>query len=458
MTLVLVMSAFAIDLATWYQKHHQAQVAVDAAALAAANCLANGKTVTNSSGTNCTSYTDTTDAQNVGTTIASTNLPNSNDSVTVNTTNKTVTVTATSQPQVDFAGIISMHPSVTARSVASYNLPLANYSVFVGNDTCNVTSSGVGGLQIASNGGGNAAVTGLYSDGTIQNQDNSNIANYSGGISDGQTTGGYQATATPLCGDGAGGTGPAGNDNSWLTKNTNVSAGQETAYPEQYNEPTIGSSTITGTYPNTAPTVTPGTCTFASTYFSTSVTSGMHQMRFPGIYCVVDGSGNIATSYSGSCSAPSGNTSAVDQSTGSIFVSATLQGAYEFVGPCVVGVASGANKPGLSSSIQAINTQTPLVYGTAQQGSPSTTPCLDPTTTFVNPSAITYSPDNIYLYGNNLTLTAPLYAPCGTVELSKNNDFNAFIEAANVTIDQNNFSAWNGTGPAAAPAQDGLSQ
>lgn len=457
MTLVLLMSAFAIDLATWYQKHHQAQVAADAAALAAANCLANGKTVSTPNGISCSSYTDTTAAQQVGTNIATTNLPNSNDQVTVNTTNKTVTVTATSQPQVDFAGIVAMHPTVTARSVASYNLPLANYSVFVGNPTCTVNSSGVGGLQIQSNGGGNAAVTGLYSDGTIQNNDNSNIANYSGGISDGQTTGGYQATATPLCGDGSGSTGTGGSDNYWQTKNTNVSAGEETAYPEQYNEPTLGGSTYINTYPNTTPTPTPGTCTFASTYFSTSVTSGPHQMRFPGIYCVIDSSGNIATSYSGSCSAPSGNTSSVDQSTGSIFVSSTLQGAYEFVGPCVVGVASGTKNPGITNSIQAINAQTPLIYGTAQQGSPPATPCLDPTTTFVNPSAITYQPDNVYLYGNNLTLNAPIYAPCGTVELSQNNDFNAFIEAANVTIDKNNFSAWNGTGPAAAPAQDGLS-
>lgn len=64
----LMMSAFTIDAANWYQKHHQTQLAADAASLAAANCLANA-----GAGRTCTSTTDTTDAAAVAQTIAAAN-------------------------------------------------------------------------------------------------------------------------------------------------------------------------------------------------------------------------------------------------------------------------------------------------------------------------------------------------------------------------------------------------
>ena len=41
MTVLLGVAAFGIDAATWMAKHHQAQLAADSAALAAAHCLAN---------------------------------------------------------------------------------------------------------------------------------------------------------------------------------------------------------------------------------------------------------------------------------------------------------------------------------------------------------------------------------------------------------------------------------
>ncbi len=451
MTLLLVMCAASIDLSTWYQKHHQAQVSADAAALAAANCLSHSAaSQTNPNVTNCTSVTDTTDATSVADAISDTNLPNVSDQVTINTTAQTVTVTASAKPQVAFAGIVGLHPTVSARSVAGYSTQGANFSIFVGNDSC---TSGTG-LQIASDGGGNAAVNGLYSDGLVDNSDDSNSASYSGGISDGLTSGGYNTSNTPNCGSSGNGKtdapGPGGTGNSWnpTNANTTLESDIELAYPEQYTEPVIGSSTITTTEPTTAPTITPGTCTFASTYFSTDAT-GIHQINFPGVYCVVNSSGQIATSYSGTCGTSNGNKTVGDDTTGSLYVGSTLEGSggFEFVGPCVIGDSN------LSSSAAVINSATPLIYGTAQ----SATPCLEPTTTFVNPAAVTTSPDNVYLTNNNLTLNGPIYAPCGTVELAKNNDFAAFIEAANVTIDKNNFSSFVGTGPPGSPAQDALS-
>jgi Flp pilus assembly protein TadG len=435
MLAVLMVTAFAIDLTSWYQQHHQAQVAADSAALAAANCLADGRTTTVSGGLNCTSATDTTDAISVANEIATTNLPGSSDLVNVNTTAHTITVTASSHPAVDFAGMAGISPTVSARSVASYVAPTANYSLFVGDPSC--TSSG---LQIASDGGGNAAVTGLFSDAVVNNADHSGSANYSGGISDGQSSGGYQAGVTPLCGDGQGTAGSGGNQNSWQTKNTTLAVGQELPYPEQYSEPLIGTSTITGTEPNSPPAVIPGTCTFASTYFSTDG-SGIHGIDYPGIYCVVDSAGNIATSHSGTCS------SLADDTAGSIYVGSTLEGSpgFELVGPCVVGNGY------MSSSIGAINSMTPLIYGTAQ----SSSPCLDPSTGMVNPGAVAAS-DNVYLANNNLVLNGPIYAPCGTVELTGNSNFAAFVEAANVTLDKNNTTTWTGTGPPMAAGGDAL--
>lgn len=467
MTVLLIMCAASIDLSTWYQKHHQAQVSADAAALAAASCLAHSNTgQTNPTAVNCTSTTDTTDAKSVADSISGTNLPNVNDQVTIDTTKGTVTVVANAQPSVDFAGIVSLHPTVSARSVASYTGQGANFSIFVGNELC-TNSKGNTGLQIGSDGGGNAAVTGLYSDGLLDNNDNSNSASYKGGISDGLLTGGYNTGQTPNCGssgdgktdapgpgntDGAGtGTGN-GTGNSWnpTSANTSLQSDMALPYPTQYTQPqVVPGVTITSAEPTTPPTITPGQCTFASTYFSTDGT-GIHQISYPGIYCVIDASGNIATSYSGSCTGGPGNSSGspTDDSTGSIYIDSTLEGSggFEFVGPCVVG------QKNLSGSAPVINSATPLIYGTA--GDTST--CLNPDG-MVNPTQVVNSYDNVYLYNNNLTLNGTIYAPCGTVELSKNNDFAAFIEAANVTLDQNNFTSFVGTGPPSSPALDGLS-
>lgn len=471
MTVLLIMCAASIDLSTWYQKHHQAQVSADAAALAAASCLARSNTgQTNPTAINCTSTTDTTDATSVANSIAATNLPNVNDQVTINppkgNASGTVTVVASAQPQVDFAGIVSLHPTVSARSTASYSGQGANFSIFVGNTWCSNSNNGKvpsdTGLQIGSNGGGNANVNGLYSDGLLQNRDNSNTASYSGGISDGSLTDGYNTGKTPLCGssgdgktDSPGPTGGTGNSWNPTSANTSLQSDKALPYPVPYTEPQlVPGVTITGTEPATPPTIVPGDCTFASTYFSTDGT-GIHQISYPGIYCVTNADGTaLATSYDGypanSCSGGPGNSSgsSTDDSPGSIYINSTLEGSggFEFVGPCVVGDTN------LSGSAPVINSATPLIFGTAGY----TSTCLQPNG-LVNPTQVVSAYDNVYLYNNNLTLNGAIYAPCGTVELSKNNAFSAFIEAANATLDQNNFTSFVGTGPPSAPSLDGLS-
>jgi hypothetical protein len=112
MTVVIAISAFAIDVGTWYAKHHQAQVATDAAALAAANCLANS-----GPGKTCTSTSDVTDATNVAVTYAADNGITINaNQVTVNPTSGTVLVSASPAAPAFFANLFGIHSSIQKAS------------------------------------------------------------------------------------------------------------------------------------------------------------------------------------------------------------------------------------------------------------------------------------------------------------------------------------------------------
>lgn len=127
---VIVIAALAIDVSSWYQKHHQAQVSADAAALAAANCLLKSNS-TSTAANNCATATDTTHASNVATTIAQTNAVPITGSVAYGTspagviTNVTVT-TATSAPSffANVGGILSAN--ISARSVAKLTWTFQN--------------------------------------------------------------------------------------------------------------------------------------------------------------------------------------------------------------------------------------------------------------------------------------------------------------------------------------------
>jgi Flp pilus assembly protein TadG len=112
MTVVIAVSAFAIDVGSWYAKHHQAQVAADAAALAAADCLANS-----GSGKTCTSTSDVTDATNVAVAYAAKNGITINaNQVTVNPTSGTVLVNASPAAPAFFANLFGIHSSPQSAS------------------------------------------------------------------------------------------------------------------------------------------------------------------------------------------------------------------------------------------------------------------------------------------------------------------------------------------------------
>jgi hypothetical protein len=367
--------------------------------------------------------------------------------VSVNTTAGNVTVTTASSAPISFAGLFSLHPAVSAVAVASWKIGVVHYSIFTGNQSC---ASGTG-LQIASNGGGRAAVTGLYSDGVINNSDNSGAANFQGGQ--------YSVGTSPNCSA----------NSTWQTKNTAVAPGSLIPYPEIYTEPVINSSTLRSE-PSSAPIVTPGQCTFAATYFTTdaSKVGTINAVNYPGIYCVIPsaGSSTIPNAYSAptDCAdgvnrgSSGGKTTNADLQPGSIYIgSVTPTGGYEFVGPCVV--ANGVNFSSTTSVNPTAAQPAPIIYGTTQTDTTNT--CLNASSTppnLVNTSEVVNSPDNVFLDGNNLTLSTPIYAPCGTVELFGNTQFAAFIEAANVLLDKNNFSSFAGNGPNTACCGDSLIQ
>jgi Flp pilus assembly protein TadG len=165
MSVALGFAGISIDTASWYQKHHEAQVVADAAALAAANCLANpgvGPT-----GNVCSSSTDVSDAQQVAVNYAALNgLTITSSNVNVNTTNDTVQVTAPNTSPTMFARLIGINNTTqTASSTAGWSSGPAAcngtlqkeglcYAIYAAGSTCS-SSNGVvvSGSNMTINGG-----------------------------------------------------------------------------------------------------------------------------------------------------------------------------------------------------------------------------------------------------------------------------------------------------------------
>ena len=118
MVVFLGMAAFAIDVANWYTKHHQAQVVADSAALAAANCLAHPNV--GASGSSCSSSTDVNDAKRSRSPYAAANgLTITTSQVVVDTANRKVTVNASAQTPAVFASVFGLHNTTEAATAAA---------------------------------------------------------------------------------------------------------------------------------------------------------------------------------------------------------------------------------------------------------------------------------------------------------------------------------------------------
>jgi len=170
MVVLVAASALAVDVANWYQARHRAQVAADAAALAAANCMAH-QGITRTGSPTCTT---TTDAATVATDYAAQNgvsIPTSD----VSFNSSTVTVTTPNPTPGLFSGLFGIH-SVQPTAVAAAKWSAVNtnncsssdqnigacYLMFARDSNCAHNS-----ISITHNGNGTAN-GGIWSDGSYQ--------------------------------------------------------------------------------------------------------------------------------------------------------------------------------------------------------------------------------------------------------------------------------------------------
>lgn len=281
MFVLIGIMAVAVDVATWYQRHHQAQVAADAAALSAANCMANAG-VTLATGVNaCTTGSDTADATSVATDIGAKNgvtIPSGN--VTVNTTSTTgstgcpatsVCVTAATTSAPFFAGIFGIGTSSqAARAAAYYSAPISQncttpssgacYFAFARDSNCSDT-----GITLSNN--GNVTVTGgIWSNSGLNMSGTDNNSHW------GNVTYGQGCTYTPS------------NKNPKFVSGPSPHA-PLSAWPRDYTT-VITACGVTGNACNTSGPASgaPSFCTQAQPNFGTS-TSSTYSFASGQVYC-----------------------------------------------------------------------------------------------------------------------------------------------------------------------------
>jgi hypothetical protein len=402
MGLVLAMAAFAIDVAQWYQQHHQAQVSADASALAAANCLANESSA--NTGTNsCTTPMDTTRAGNVATSIASANnvpiqsVTYGTSTSGTSTTITSVTVKTATTPANFFSGLVG------ARSIGA----TASASVSQGSSDC--TSAGNGCLLFyaaKSSCSANAAAI------TIQV---GNSVSFNGGI----LTNGY---VDDSAGNGGTFNGPIsyGAGNGCATKDTFKSGSTFTDGMPTAQTTNLGSSSTPnwpldystifpacssgGTYQCTGPNGTPSYCTYAAANYTTTTSNG--------VYCAYGTSATKSDPATWNGSIVGGNSGSVTLIGGTI----TLN----------------------SNTVLTAYSHNLIAYATSSSSS---------TAAFTGT-------------GGNLTWTGDIFAPNGLAAITNGNvNFTGFVEAQTITDNGGDQTGggpnWSG-GPTAFPGSDTL--
>jgi hypothetical protein len=412
MFVVIAIAAAAIDIATWYQKHHQAQVSADAAALAAANCLSRESSLNTSTNT-CTAPTDTASASGVATTMAQKNsIPAQTVSFGKNSTGTVTSVTVTTATQsapffARLAGISSAN--IAARAVAAVTWKFTDCTTaangclmfYAAANTCSSTSPAIS-IQVGQSNNFNG---GILTNGNIDDSYGN------GGTFNGPVTYGAGSSCSTSTGTtNFKGTLNAGSTQQTTDYGTSSSPNWLINYATQF--PACGS---TSTYACTGPAVggsnTPSYCTYAAASFSpTSVPDG--------VYCAVGtGTPSNPATWNGSISLPS-NTGASTSP-----VSVTL------IGGTVTLNSNSVYKPYMNNLV---------AYATSTSA-----------TAFVGT-------------GGNLTFTGDVFVPNGGASLTGGNvNFSGFVQAQTI-VDQGGNQT--GSGPAYSggttlvPGSDSLSQ
>lgn len=255
MAVILAIAAFAIDVGGWYATRHHAQVAADAAALAGANCMANGGTVSS-----CTT----------GTTSPATVVSDngfSSETVSFNSPGtKKITVTVKSTGSTVFSGVFGMGgPAITATAVASWTG--ASTATCTAGSTCDFAfassqSSSSPGLTITS--------------GTINGSVVSDCA-----IDNGAGSGTFTGSVTY-------GPGTSCNSSSTGLPSSATAATSLLCFPIDYSGLTQNPSACGGTDSSPGFSATSSYCTVTETGSAT-----VNANATPGVYCFPPGS--IAT-------------------------------------------------------------------------------------------------------------------------------------------------------------------
>lgn len=395
MVAVIAMAALAIDVGTWYEKHHQAQVAADGAALAAANCMANA----GSSGDSCTSATDTSDATTVAETYASDNgVTITSSDIAFDMTKDTVTVTTPNPAPAFFASIVGIHSTTpTAKSTATWTSEEAStcttteegkgdcYAIFAYDSTC-----ANDGVDVTTN---NTVINGaIHSNGDISNNGNNNT----------------KLEGPNSYGSGAGCKNPSGSKSVTETQDPS-----SLCYPIDYSGLTPNPSSCGGTDASPDWTATSSYCTVtinsSATY--TIPTSGGHLV--PGVYCdTTSGTVNV----SGSAASASAGVTVVAQNFNL--------------------TSAGTLYPYTSSAATASNQLVLYQY-----------------TSNWNGSTCSGSSPGLTINGNtSFNLNGTIFAPCAFVDYQANNTtMVGFIEGYDVLMEGANMT---GSGPAPTGAGD----
>jgi hypothetical protein len=370
MVVMLGVAALAIDVGSWYQKRHEAQVVADAAALAAANCLANPGV---GSGTDvCSSSTDVASAQRVAVDYAASNgLTINSGNAVVNTTNGTVKVTATNTSPTFFAKLFGIgSASESASATASYTTATSGgcanpgvncYAIF----TKDSSPSSVG---LSLTGGGFHINGGIHS--------NCNLSLGGGGSQFGPTT--YGSASGCSAGSGGGG--------SSFTSGPTAEAATNT-WPIDYSTyfPACSGAACTG------PNGTPSFCTASAPNYNFTTGS---QFGTGGIFCAYGtGTPGTPSTWNGAISFNNGGFS----STNASFIGGTISQNAGGISLTAYDYVSGASK------------NYPLFYATSSSSSA------------------------ISLVGGSTTYLGDMFVPNGGVSMTGGGTLTTFIEAQDVT-------------------------
>jgi len=428
MVVMVGMLALAVDVASWYQKRHQAQLAADAAALAAAHCLAS---------TNCTSTAPGGDAALVATTYAAANGVPLTSTNQVSFDSSTVTVSETTPAPVFFGAVAGIH-SVTASTAAAAKWSttsssacttpgLGCYAIFAsasvpitaGVSSCSTSSSSQPlpyGSGVYFNGAGDVVTGSVHSNASIY------------------FNGGSQTLGPTTYGNGTGCQTKTGGSGDTFSSGPAAEA-PITTWPDDYSQ-VLTACGGSGQVACTGPNGTPSYCTKSKASYTFG--NGADAIATNNVYCAT---GTIGSTWS----TPSGA-----QVTVSASDPTTWNGLIEFQSGTLGSSSTPIYGTWISGKID-VDHQAFLAPQSSTPGYP-----LFYSAGYGLCSSATDGA--ICMPGQNSQLTGALFAPNGEINFNGAGSTSNFLEGAYVNLTGGTFNGDGPTGNGGSGASPGTSQ